>query len=143
MRIIVKSTVVSRSNTIDPIFLSSRDYRRSKWIVSTRRGTISFVGFENSPCKRRDNSDVHRRDTGPSTACCRPAVSHSKKKTTVSAAETIFALKAQRPRGFNAASDRSSTTHFPSPRNFATLRPASTTFPDRQMSFPDVIGDFP
>lgn len=54
---------------------------------------ISILGFENSPCKR-DNSDVHRRDTGPSTACCRLAVSPFEKKTTISRSPTISALSA-------------------------------------------------
>ncbi|KYQ52888.1 hypothetical protein ALC60_07966, partial [Trachymyrmex zeteki] len=50
---------------------------------SEKQAMISILGFENSPCKR-DNSDVHRRDTGPSTACCRLAVSPFEKKTTIS-----------------------------------------------------------
>lgn len=62
---------------------------QNKSFDDEEQGTISPIGFENSPCKRRDNSDVHRRDTGLSTACCRPAVSLSKKKTTVSAAEYL------------------------------------------------------
>jgi len=62
---------------------------QNKSFDDEEQGTILIIGFENSPCKRRDNSDVHRRDTGPSTACCRPAVSLSKKKTTVSAADYL------------------------------------------------------
>jgi len=47
------------------------------------QATISIVKFKDSPCKRRDNSDVYCRDTGPSTACCRLAVSPSEKKTII------------------------------------------------------------
>jgi len=83
--------VIATSNLATVKRLSDYQIYLRSAFENEKQAMILIVGFEDSPCKR-DNSDVHRRDTGPSTACCRLAVNPFEKKTTVSRLPTISAL---------------------------------------------------